>query len=157
MPVKPALNPRIKDVASGLIMAGKFTKDREVETCSVAKLTCEQRLDSSLGIDEAILPAFEQHNLLPIMALVDGELVLSERALEEARDAAYEANFEDMALVARSLLSELSMRTRPTPVKDTDERPVPKRPAVVMNDYVSWPSMGTVMRGRDLSRFMLVV
>jgi ATP-dependent Clp protease, protease subunit len=148
MPVHPALNPRIKDAASGLILAGKFTKDPNALPRQIVDMAQEERFESCLGIDEAILPNFRESTFLPITAIVDGELVLSEKALEEARDHAYEHNYEEIALAARSLLTELSMRTRPNPALATEDRPVVKRPAVVMNDCVSWPSFGTVMRGR---------
>lgn len=149
MPVKPALNPRIKDYASGLILAGKFTKDPDATVWPYENMTKEQRLNCSLGVDLGVIDDYPEHNLLPILANVDGELVLSEKAIEEARDAAYEANYEEIAMVARGLLTELSMRTRPAPAKSTDDRPLVRRPAVSMSDYVTWPSaFGDVVRGR---------
>lgn len=149
MPIKPALNPRVRDFASGLILAGKFTKDPEAATFPIADLSKNNRLLSCLIIDNAVHDEFEQHYAAPILSVREGgEFILSETALIAARDLAYELNLDDAATCARSLLSELSMRTVPRPAP-TQDRAVPKRPALQMSDFVSWPSaFGNQVRGR---------
>lgn len=149
MPIKPALNPRVRDYASGLILAGKFTKDPEAATFPIPNLGKNDRLNGCLIIDNAVHDDFEQHYAAPILTVRDGgEFILSETALVAARDLAYELGLEDAAVCARALLSELSMRSVPKPTAVQD-RAIPRRPTLQMQDYVSWPSaFGSQLHGR---------